>query len=220
MHDDRQALQHPVGQRVGAPAPESDGEVGAIRHRRTHDGRGETLVAVRLHQTFFASDLAARVVPERVGEWRRFGDEIVVRRLLVGRGRADEDVLLDPPLKETEVALDVVGRVGGPIDHHIEVQTPQGGAHVIRTVDVGDQVMTAGRFGASRSAIKQIELESPGDRHPADRGADDPGAADEKHPHGLRLLSFGGLALPPIYEIQVICLPRTSHRPVTFSKST
>ncbi len=139
MHDDRPTAHEPVRQRVGAPPAQSDREVRVVRHRRAHDRRGEALVAVRLHQALFAGDLVAGVLPVGVGERCGLGDEVVGRRLLVRRGRADEDVLPDPAPEQCEVALDVIRRVGDPVDDDVELQAPQRRMHVIRAVDVGGQ---------------------------------------------------------------------------------
>ena len=65
----------------------------AIGQRGADDGDRETLFAIGPQQALLAGDLVARILPVGVGQRRRFGDQIVRRRLLVGAGGADEDVL-------------------------------------------------------------------------------------------------------------------------------
>ena len=49
-------------------------------------------------------------------------------RFLIGRCRADEDVLADPVAEETDVRRDMLGRVSDPVDHDVERAVADGGA--------------------------------------------------------------------------------------------
>src|SRR5665648_1064793 len=93
-----------------------------------------------------ASDVYKRQLPIRVGERRRLRDEVVFRRLLIHRGRADEDVLLDSTPKERHVALDVVRGIGDPVDDDVELKISQGGANVARAAYVCGHHVTAGQM--------------------------------------------------------------------------
>ena len=64
----------------------------------------------------------------RIRQRRRLGDDVVRRRLLIGRGRADEDELLRAAAKQGEVALDVVRMVGDPVDDDVELMSASAAA--------------------------------------------------------------------------------------------
>ncbi len=156
------------------------------------DGRtivtGKPLVPVRPHQTRFAGDLVAGVLPEGVGERRRLGEEIVRRWLLVYGSRADEHILPDATAEQRYVAFDIIRRVADPVDDDVELQTPHRRTHVIRAVDVGGQDTSARQVDRVQPAVEHVELEALGDRKAADRRADEAGATDEEHLHVARFL--------------------------------
>ena len=190
MHNDRYPPLQPIGQGVAAPAPDGNGEIRIIRKGRTHNRHGKTILTVRLHQTFFAGNFFAGILPVWVVQRRGLRNEIVSRRLLIRRGGADEDILLDPAGKESQVALDIIRRVRDPVHDDIKLQVLQSGADVLRLPYVGSQSMTTGQMRGPRSAIEQIELESPGDRLPTDRRADEAGAAAKQHSNSRIVLLF------------------------------
>ena len=204
MHDDRPALVQPIGQGVAAPPADGNREVRIIRQGGAHDRHGKAFLTVRVQQTFLARDLVAGILPVWVVQRRRFSDQIVRRRLLICRGGADEDVLLDPAAEERQVALDILRRVGDPVDDDIERHVLQGGARVRQIVYVGSQALAPGQICGPRAAIEQIELEAVGDRLPTDRRADEAGAADEQNSHSRCVLSVR------LYADVDLCLP-TSH---------
>ena len=132
MHNDRQALFQPIGQGVAAPPADGDREIRIIGQGGPHNRHGKTFLPVGVQQTFLAGDLVAGVLPVWVVQRRRLRNQIVSRRLLIRRSRADKDKLLDPAAEERQVALDILRRVGDPVDDDIKLQVLQSGAHVCR----------------------------------------------------------------------------------------
>lgn len=119
MADDRLALAHAVHHRIVLSTDGRGNPRGAIGVRGAHDGDGKALLAVCLHQAILAGDLVARVLPVGVDEGRRFGDDIMVRRLLVGAGGADVHVLANAPGKGGDILLDLIRRVAHKVGHHV-----------------------------------------------------------------------------------------------------
>ncbi len=116
---------------------ESRGNPGiAVGERRSHDGHRESVALVRLRQEAFGGDLFLRVLPERVFQWRLFGDDVVARRFLVDRGRADEDVLFDLAGEHLHIGGRLRGVEHDPVDHHVEGLGSQRLRHGATIVDV------------------------------------------------------------------------------------
>ena len=86
---------------------------------------GKSFFAIGLEQTLFAGNLVSGIVPVRIGQRRRFGNQIVGAGLLIGAGGTDEDVLPGPSTEEFEVAFDVGGSKRDPVDDYIELTPPQ-----------------------------------------------------------------------------------------------
>jgi len=187
MHDDRPALQEPVGQGVAAPPPDRDREIRIIGQRGPHDRHRKAVLPVRPHQAVLAGDLVAGVVPERIAEGRGFRDEVVRGRLLIGGGRADEHELPGPATEQGQVPLDILRRVGDPVHNRIERQVPQDAADLLLAVHICGQAMAAGQVCGPLPAVEQVELNAPGNRLPADRRADEARSADEEDSHGTSL---------------------------------
>ena len=77
----------------------------AIGMAGTDDGHRETVVAVFTHQQLLACNLVARILPVRIGQRRTLGDDMICRRLVVGRGRRDIDILPCTSAEQPDVAF-------------------------------------------------------------------------------------------------------------------
>ena len=107
----------------------------------------------------------------------------MVRRFLISRGGANEEVLFDSIFEECQVALDVFRCVGDPVNDDVKLQTAQSSANVFGLVNVSSQAVTSGQRKAAQSAIEQIEVKTFRYRLLANGRADSAGAADEQHFH-------------------------------------
>ena len=161
----------------------------AHRHRavavgvaRADDRDRESLFAVFAEKELLAGDLVARVLPEGILQRGLFRDPRALRRLLVGRSRADVYVLSGLPAEEAPVALHL-GRLEADKVAHAVPLLPRQLARDIRLVgDVSLDLADARRdFAAIGSTVKQGQLPGlvlcePG----GNGGADGTGTADEK----------------------------------------
>ena len=78
--------------------------------------------------------------------------------------------------------------VGNPVDDDIDLHSCKA-ARIRSLVDFANQMLSPRQIHTPRAAIEQIEFKSSGDRLPADRSADEAGAADKQYFHGSVVLS-------------------------------
>ncbi len=128
----------------------------------------------------------------RIRQRRRLRNQIVPRRLLIRRRRADKHKLLRPPPKHRNVPLNILRRIRDPIHHHIKVhplnRPPQ--PRLILYIRHQTPAPRRRRKPALRPPpppVQQIQLHSPLHRHPAHRRANKPRPPNKQHPH-LHLL--------------------------------
>jgi hypothetical protein len=104
-------------------------------------------------------------VPVRVGERGGLGDEIAGRGLLVGAGGTDEDVLARPAAEKGDIALDVGGFEGDPIDYGIEGGAGERAGNGSGVFDVHGQRVRAGwRTGRVAAAVEERKIDAALDR--------------------------------------------------------
>ena len=192
-HDDLRAAPHARDDGVRFP-PAVDHERNqpvAVGQRGPDDDAGECFLAQRRHQRVLRRDLVARILPERIHQRRVLADDVIQQRLLIGAGRADEDVLAGAAPEERDVALDVGGVVSDPVDHGVEVQTFDCSLHLGRVLDVGlDPFSTGWNGGGFLTAVEQVELDAALERQPGRGDADVARPADEENFHDQPILSF------------------------------
>src|SRR5712691_1391531 len=107
----------------------------------------------------------------------------MVRRFLISRGGANEEVLFDSIFEKGQVALDFFRRVGDPVYDDVKLQTAQSSANLFGLVNVSNQAVTIGRRKAAQSAIEQIEVKTFRYRLLASGRADRASAAYKEHFH-------------------------------------
>ncbi len=86
-----------------------------------------------------------------IAQRRRLGDRKPARRLLIGRRRADEDVLAGAPLEEVEILLDVLRREGEEFGDDV-------------VVGAGNRVARRGGIADIRDELVGPLLEADGER--------------------------------------------------------
>ena len=83
------------------------------------------------------------------------------RGLLVGAGGTDEDVLPRAAAEKGDIALDVRGFEGDPIDHGIERRAGKRAGHGGGVFDVhGNAFSPAGRTGRVAAAVEERNLDA------------------------------------------------------------
>src|ERR1700694_377750 len=79
----------------------------AIGKGRANDGDRKSFFSICLKQTLFAGNFVSGIVPVRISQRRRFGNQIVGGGCLIGAGGTDESVLPGSSPEQLQVALDV-----------------------------------------------------------------------------------------------------------------
>ena len=115
------------------------------------------------------------------------------RRGLVGRGRADEDVLAAAALDQVEAGAHVVGGEGQPVDDGVELEVAERLAGRCGVPDVGAQLPDAlgQRPVLAHAAVQDGQVEAAFDRQAGARRADDAAAADEEDSLGTHGRTLG-----------------------------
>ena len=103
--------------------------------------------------------------------------------LLIGRGRADKDVLPGDPREELNVALDILGRERDPVHDSIEPVPLQSLTDFFRLVNVADDVVSAGDIYLVLSSVEQVQIDALVYRQSADGSADVACAANKQDLH-------------------------------------
>src|SRR5262249_6118793 len=129
-------------------------------------------------QALLAGDLIARVVPVWIRQRGILPDKVGADWLLVGAGRADEDILRGDVAEDPNVALDIVGAKRDPIHDRVEMQTCQRPCDRRRIVDIRDNVGRAVYSLGVMAAVEQKQLDALLDRQSSAGAADQPSSAD------------------------------------------
>ena len=151
----------------------------------THDGDGEAVFSVLMHQVFLTGDLIARVLPVRIAQRRALGDQVIGERLLISGCGRDKDILPGSAAEEAEIARGMLRRIADKIAYAVKFHALKGGCGSGFIVDIRDDGLDAGgQFFAAAAAVEQIEFplrvlcQKAGDGH-----ADGSGSADKQGFH-------------------------------------
>jgi hypothetical protein len=131
MNDYLLTFADPVNHCPGfLPAPYSRRNHGiTVGQRGTDDGYGKTVSAEFIHQQLFTGDFIPGILPIGVGKGGGFGDEVMLNRLLVRRGRTDEEILPGPAGKQGNIPLNLVWSEGDPVNDSVKLMAFQGVRH-------------------------------------------------------------------------------------------
>ncbi len=142
-HQRKPATQPMQGSEIDTKSRRNPGV--AVGERGPHDGDRESVPSVCLHEELLGGNLLLRVLPKRVGERRFLVDDVVLRRLLVDRGRADEHVLPDLAGEHLHIGGRLCRVEHDPVDHHVERFGSQRLRHGAPVVEVAVDGAHAGR---------------------------------------------------------------------------
>ena len=164
---------------VFGPSADGDRNDRIIGMRRPDDRGRKAFLLVKISQFHFTCDFVARVLPERVRQWSRFGDNRMLRRPLIRRGGADEDVLLRFAPKKLVVSLNILFTKRDPIDDGVPFVPFESGREFGGIRDVADDCARTGQSGRPLSPIQKMELDSSLDAQPAHGSTDVSRSSDE-----------------------------------------